>query len=78
MPINLSIKNVPDDLAERLRAEAARNHRSMQGQMMVILEQALVPEDRLTPSQVRALVAALGLSAGGEATERIRTDRDTR
>ena len=78
MPINLSIKNVPDDLAERLRAEAARNHRSMQGQMMAILEQALVPEDRLTPLQVRERVARFGLSTADEATEIVRADRDAR
>jgi plasmid stability protein len=40
MSVNLSIKDVPDDLAERLRARAARNHRSLQGELMAIVEQA--------------------------------------
>lgn len=40
MPVNLSIKDVPDRLAERLRARAARNHRSLQGELMSIIEQA--------------------------------------
>ncbi|MFO1269178.1 MAG: Arc family DNA-binding protein [Rubrivivax sp.] len=40
MAVNLSIKEVPDDLAERLRARAARNHRSLQGELMAIVEQA--------------------------------------
>ena len=31
MPVSLSIKNVPDDLAQRLRERAKRNHRSLQG-----------------------------------------------
>lgn len=31
MSINLSIKDVPDDVAGRLRARAARNHRALQG-----------------------------------------------
>jgi hypothetical protein len=39
----LSIKDVPDDLAERLRQRAARNHRSLQGELMAIIEQAVQP-----------------------------------
>ena len=37
MSINLSIKGVPEPLAERLRARAERNHRSLQGELMVIV-----------------------------------------
>jgi plasmid stability protein len=40
MSVNLSIKDVPDDVASRLRARAARNHRSLQGELMAIVEQA--------------------------------------
>jgi len=40
MPVNLSIKNVPDALAARLRERAERNHRSLQGELMAILESA--------------------------------------
>lgn len=43
MPVNLSIKNVPDGLADALRDRAERNHRSMQGELMAILETALAP-----------------------------------
>lgn len=41
MPVNLSIKNVPDALAARLRERAERNHRSLQGELIAILEGAL-------------------------------------
>jgi plasmid stability protein len=40
MSVNLSIKEVPEDIAERLRQRAARNHRSLQGELMAIIEQA--------------------------------------
>ncbi|MBL8225321.1 MAG: hypothetical protein JNM50_08325 [Chromatiales bacterium] len=40
MPVNLSVKNVPDDLAERLRKRAARNRRSLQQELLSILESA--------------------------------------
>lgn len=38
---NLSIKDVPDAWAESLRQRAARNHRSLQGELMAIIEQAV-------------------------------------
>ncbi|MGA1287487.1 MAG: FitA-like ribbon-helix-helix domain-containing protein [Rubrivivax sp.] len=41
MTVNLSVKDVPDDLAQRLRERAARNHRSLQGELMAIIEQAV-------------------------------------
>lgn len=40
MPVNLSVKNVPDDLAERLRQRAAHNRRSLQQELLSILESA--------------------------------------
>ena len=41
MSINLSIKNVPDELARLLRGRAEANHRSLQGELMALLESAL-------------------------------------
>ena len=40
MAVILSVKNVPYNLAERLRMRAKRHHRSLQGGLMVILEEA--------------------------------------
>jgi hypothetical protein len=38
--VNLSIKGVPQELAERLRRRAKRNRRSLQGELMAIIEAA--------------------------------------
>ena len=38
---NLSIKDVPEAWTENLRQRAARNHRSLQGELMAIIEQAV-------------------------------------
>ena len=38
---NLSIKDVPEAWAESLRQRAARNHRSLQGELMAIIEKAV-------------------------------------
>lgn len=40
MSVNLSIKDVPEDVAQRLRERAARNHRSLQGELMAVITQA--------------------------------------
>ncbi|MDP2366803.1 FitA-like ribbon-helix-helix domain-containing protein [Rhodoferax sp.] len=41
---NLSIKDVPERWAEALRQRAARNHRSLQGELMNLVEQAIVDQ----------------------------------
>ncbi len=38
---NLSIKDVPENWAQALRLRAARHHRSLQGELMAIVEQAV-------------------------------------
>lgn len=45
MSVNLSIKGVPDDIAERLRTRAAHNRRSLQGELMTIVERAAAETD---------------------------------
>jgi plasmid stability protein len=40
MPVNLSIKNVPDEVLAGLRGRAARNQRSLQQELLEILKQA--------------------------------------
>ncbi len=78
MPVNLSIKNVPDHLAERLRERAASSHRSMQGELMAILEEALEEKPPLEAAELLARVRALGVVTEREATDDIRRDRDAR
>ena len=78
MPVNLSIKNVPDEIAVRLRWRAARAHRSLQGELMAILERAVREEGRLTPAEALRWVRVRGLETGDEAAELIRRDRDRR
>ena len=41
MPVSLSIKAVPDELVERLRRRAEGNHRSLQRELMAIVEAAV-------------------------------------
>jgi plasmid stability protein len=38
---NISIKDVPEQWAQALRQRAARNHRSLQGELMSLIERAV-------------------------------------
>jgi antitoxin FitA len=78
MPVSLSIKNAPDDMVERLKQRAARHHRSLQGELVAILEEAVRASRPLTPDDVLTQVRQLGLSTPREAAAILREDRDGR
>jgi plasmid stability protein len=78
MPVNLSIKNAPDDMVAKLRKRAERHHRSLQGELMAILEEAVSPPERLTPDAILERNRRLGLRTPAEAVRMIRADRDGR
>lgn len=79
MPVNLSIKSVPDDLVEKLRKRAEKHHRSLQGELMTILEVSLLEEKRpLTAREALWNVKELNLKTAAESAEIIRRDRDRR
>ena len=48
MPVNLSIKNVPDEVARGLRNRAALNQRSLQEELLEILKQAAKDQGAVT------------------------------
>jgi len=75
MPVNLSIKNVPDMLADRLRERAAQHHRSLQMELMVLLEESLASDERLTLKQVLTRVGKMGLRTRSESLEMVLQDR---
>ena len=59
MPVNLSIKNVPDALAETLRARAERNHRSLQGELMHIIQTAVTENTAPAPATAKVTIEDL-------------------
>ena len=50
---NLSIKNVPEELLNKLRERAVRNHRSIQRELMALLTAAV--EDASASGEPRAI-----------------------
>lgn len=74
--VTLSVKNVPVDLAKRLKERAVRHNRSLQGELLEILEQA---GHSMSLDDIAALAKRLGIKGEpGESTRIIREDRDAR
>ena len=78
MPVNLSIKNAPDDVAQRLRERAERHHRSLQGELTAIIEADVREDRRADPAEILAEVRRLELRTPSEAAGIVRADRDAR
>lgn len=76
MPVNLSIKAVPEHVAARLRERAERNHRSLQGELMAIIENAVDEASADFPASAsRARGAVVGVDRRGRPIVRKGTRR---
>jgi antitoxin FitA len=74
--MNLSIKNAPEEVVARLRERARRHHRSLQGELLAIIEAAARDGEPSAPGGVLAAVRGLGLQTPAEAVSIVRADRD--
>jgi len=65
---NLSIKDVPEAWAQALRERAARNHRSLQGELMALIQGAVAPDasSPISSPVSDSIVKALAASSAGE------------
>jgi plasmid stability protein len=77
VPTNISVKNVPDDVMEKLRRRAKRHHRSLQGELIVILEEA-TGLTRLSLDQAESSLRDLGFETRDDSTSWLRELRDAR
>ena len=75
--MDLSIKGVPEEQVARLRERAKANHRSLQGELRALIEEAIsaVPR-KLSIDEVATRAGKLGLKRRNEAARLIREDRD--
>ena len=79
MPVDLSIKQVPDDVTERLRQRAKRNHRSLQGELRAILDEVTNTPPRLTMRELHERAQARGrVDTGEPMLQTVRRMRDER
>lgn len=61
MTIALTLKSIPDEVYERLKASAALHRRSLNSEAIVCLESVLLP-DRIAPAERLARAQALRAS----------------
>jgi plasmid stability protein len=74
---DLSIKDVPEHQIALLRARAGRNHRSLQGELRAILDEALAaPRKTITIEELVENGRRLGLKTPSESVRIIRELRD--
>ena len=59
---NISVKDVPDVWTEALRRRAVRNHRSLQGELMAIIERAVA--EPVQPEPAPPQLATGGIHSG--------------
>ena len=78
MPVNLSIKNAPDAIVKKLKERAERNHRSLRGELLSILERAAAEPRVMSPMEVLAAARRRGIKTPAESAAMIRADRDGR
>ena len=79
MAVTLSIKNVPDEVADALRERARSNQRSLQGELLTIVEQAASKPKTLTFREIYDRGKAQRLSSKrGESVRIVRRMRDER
>lgn len=75
MAVTLTIKKVPEEIVQRTRERASANHRSLQGELFALVEQAA---RTLTYQQALARIEKRRLHSRGNSTAIIRRARDAR
>ena len=78
MSVSLSIKNVPNAVVKRLRARAARNRRSLQGELLDLIERAADEVPTISVRDVYERIRKLNLPEGESSADIIREMRDAR
>lgn len=76
---NLLVRDVPDDVVEILKRRAARHRRSLQQEMLIILELAATEPSGLSAADVAAAIRARITESGfvfGDSAPLIRADRE--
>ena len=80
MPVTLSIKNVPDRVVEILRERARENRRSLQGELLALVERdaAQVRRPAMTVTDLYNWARAQDFRGTGNSADDIRRSRDER
>jgi antitoxin FitA len=80
MTVTLSIKNAPASVVQRLKQRAARHHRSLQGELLALVEAVAREEEAglIGPAELLAAARAAGVASRGRSVSLVRTMREER
>lgn len=67
MPTNITIRDIPDDIYEKLKRQAELHHRSINSEVIVYLKK-IVQSNRVDPDQIIARAKKLKEKAKGSLT----------
>jgi antitoxin FitA len=70
------IRNLDDEVVARLKEQAKRHHRSLEGELRQILTEAATPSRAELAQRAQAIAQALDGRWTGDATALVREDRD--
>ena len=70
---NLTVRNVPDEVHRALHVRAAHNGRSIEVEMLAILQDSVMPENRV---KLGSLLAEIGKEIQLTREERLNFERD--
>jgi hypothetical protein len=78
MGVSISIKNVPAEKVELLKLRAKRNHRSLQGELLALIDEAVEKPAKksMTFDEIVEQGRRAGLSTPAQSVQWIREDRD--
>lgn len=80
MVVTLSIKNAPVAVVDRLKRRAQRHRRSLQGELLALIEAAAREEEAglLDPVELVAAARAAGIASRGSSVSLVRRMREGR
>jgi plasmid stability protein len=80
MTVTLSIKNAPASVVQRLKTRASRHHRSLQGELLALVEAAAREEEAglIGPAEALAEARAAGVASRGRSAPLVRAMREAR
>lgn len=78
MGVDMLLKNIPESLAAELRRRADQHHRSLDREVVAVIEAGLDREPPRTIEELHARVQAMGLHSPSDSVAIIREARDAR
>jgi antitoxin FitA len=75
MTVNHLIKNVPEEWMNHLRQQAAKHHRSLEGEWLSFLEESVSNQENFSPTVLFMDMRQRGLTTPRESATIIRKDR---